>query len=237
MKNTPLVVIMIPIIQRWSHNCRIPPSQLMIPLSFSAILGGTCSLIGTSTNLVVSGLLEQQNPEVAAQINIFSVGVYGVPIALAGATYMIVFCQLLLPGGGQGFSSGDGQVLLGARLTKWSPAVGRTVKRSGLRDTGGIFLVSVLRAATGNMHRAVGNDFVLNVGDILYFTAFVEEFSKFCEEHGLEVAILEDTPAETKTEAIGCTKESLLTADESSRMRCLYRMIGKCVLSPFVIDL
>lgn len=43
-----------------------------------------------------------------------------------------------------------------ARLTKWSPAAGRTVKRSGLRDTGGIYLVSVYRAISGNIHRAVG---------------------------------------------------------------------------------
>jgi len=179
---------------------------------------------------VVSGLLQDQNPEVAAQINIFSVGVYGVPIALAGATYMIIFTQLLLPGGAQGFSAGDGQVLLGARLTKWSPAAGRTVKRSGLRDTGGIYLVSVLRSTTGNIHRAVGNEFVLNVGDILYFTALVEEFATFCEDHGLEIVTLDEETVGsavdgTNSEAIGFTKHSLLSADECSRMRCIYRMI------------
>jgi hypothetical protein len=56
-----------------------------------------------------------------------------------------------------------------------------------LRDTGGIYLVSVYRAATGNIHRAVGQEFVLNVGDILYFTGLVESFGEFCEEHGLEI--------------------------------------------------
>jgi len=49
------------------------------------------------------------------------------------------------------------------------------------------YLVSVYRASTGNVHRAVGPDFVLNVGDILYFTGMVKEFGKFCAENGLEV--------------------------------------------------
>ena len=86
-------------------------------------------------------------------------------------------------------------VLLGARLTQWSPAAGRSVKRSGLRDTGGIYLVSVHRFATGNVHRAVGQDFVLNAGDILYFTGLVEGFGGFCDEHGLEMITneIEDT--------------------------------------------
>eukprot|EP00957_Ditylum_brightwellii_P176493 13441195-Ditylum_brightwellii.AAC.1 len=64
---------------------------------------------------------------------------------------------------------------------------GQSVKRSGLHDTGGIYLVSVDHAAMGNVHHAVGQDFVLNVGDILYFTGLVEVFGEFCEEHGLEV--------------------------------------------------
>ena len=66
-------------------------------------------------------------------------------------------------------------------------AAGRSVKRSGLRDTGGIYLVSVYRAATGNVHRAVGQQFVINVDDILYFTGMVEGFASFCQEHALEV--------------------------------------------------
>lgn len=58
LNNTPVVVVMIPIVQRWGENIGVSPKQLLIPLSFASILGGTCTLIGTSTNLVVSGLLE-----------------------------------------------------------------------------------------------------------------------------------------------------------------------------------
>ena len=114
-------------------------------------------------------------------------------MAIAGIAYVLLASPFLLPGGKtrksgeQPLGDAEDEILLGARLTQWSPAAGRSVKRSGLRDTGGLYLVSVHREATGNVHRAVGQDFVLNVGDILYFTGLVEEFGDFCEEHGLEV--------------------------------------------------
>ena len=175
-------------------NTVISPQQLLIPLSFASILGGTCTLIGTSTNLVVVGLLKKRYPnDESIDVGLFDLGQYGVPIALAGMCYILLASPMLLPGGNSRKGGGTlpldnkEDVLLGARLAPWSPAVGRSVKRSGLRDTGGIYLVSVHRATTGNVHRAVGQEFVLNVGDILYFTGLVESFGEFCEEHGLEV--------------------------------------------------
>lgn len=207
LNNTPVVAVMIPIVQRWGQNVGISHQQLLVPLSFSSILGGTCTLIGTSTNLVVVGLLNDRYPDnTDINIGLFDLGKYGVPIALIGMSYILIASPFLLPGGSASSSSegsetvnamAQSDILLGARLTRWSTAAGRSVKRSGLRDTGGIFLVSVLRAATGNMHRAVGQDFVLNVGDILYFTGLVEEFGDFCHEHGLELITTEVDVATT----------------------------------------
>ena len=62
MNNTPLVAIMIPIVQSWAKKIGIPSSQLLMHLSFASIFGGTITIIGTSTNLVVVGLLEQRYP-------------------------------------------------------------------------------------------------------------------------------------------------------------------------------
>jgi len=192
LNNTPVVVIMIPICQKWGKNIGISPAQLLVPLSFASILGGTCTLIGTSTNLVVAGLLNDAYPDDPnMKMGLFDLGEFGVPIAMIGMSYIIIASPYLLPGGKRREDAAlpidDGTLLLGARLTKWSPAAGRTVQRSGLRDTGGVYLVSVYRARSGNIHRAVGKDFVLNVGDTLYFTGMVEGFGQFCEDNGLEV--------------------------------------------------
>ena len=81
---------------------------------------------------------------------------------------------------------------------------GRSVKRSGLRNTGGIYLVSVHRAATGNVHRAVGPEFVLNTGDVLYFTGLVEGFEEFCAEHGMEI-LTNDLLEDIEEEEEGCS--------------------------------
>jgi di/tricarboxylate transporter len=207
MNNTPVVAIMIPITQRWAKSIGVSRQQLLIPLSFASILGGTCTLIGTSTNLVVQGLLLKRYGDLPEmQIGLFDLGEYGVPVALIGVSYVLLVSPFFLPGGKNSKSSNgmdpfqdSEDLLLGARVTPWSPAANRTVKRSGLRDTGGIYLVSVHRVATGNVHRAVSQDFVLTVGDILYFTGLVEGFGEFCAEHGLEVVTNEvnDIPETT----------------------------------------
>lgn len=211
LNNTPIVALMIPIVLRWARTIRISASQLLIPLSYGAIIGGTMTLIGTSTNLVVAGLLEGEYPNEV--ISLFDITPYGVPAAFIGIAYIIVFGPILLPGAqsGDGGSPLDGdEILLGARITSWSPAAGRSVKRSGLRDTGGLYLVSVRRAATGNIHRAVGQEFVLDVGDVVYFSGLIEGFGDFCNQHGLEIVTNESSSLDNKeatTEAKSATND------------------------------
>ena len=195
LNNTPIVALMIPIVLRWAKTIRISAQQLLIPMSYGTIMGGTCTLIGTSTNLVLAGMLEEKH---GIEISLFDITPYGVPVALMGIAYLIIFGPILLPGrrSGSGGSPFDGdEILLGARITPWSPAAGRSVKRSGLRDTGGLYLVSVWRAATGNTHRAVGPEFVLNVNDVIYFSGLIEGFGEFCHEHGLDLLTNESLEA------------------------------------------
>jgi di/tricarboxylate transporter len=194
LNNTPIVAVAIPLVLRWAKVIQISRQQLLIPLSYATILGGTCTLVGTSTNLVVNGKLKEDYPEDdAGKIGLFALGLYGVPNALFGITFMLCCGSILLPGG-RGTSdeqaspvSDADDLLLGARVMPWSPSAGRTVKRSGLSDAGGIYLVNVKRYATGNLQYAVSRDFVLSVGDELYFTGRVEQFSDFCEKHGLAI--------------------------------------------------
>lgn len=99
-------------------------------------------------------------------------GVYGVPVALIGIAYIILVSHWLLPDIKKGYSSmlalyQDSMegILLGERVVQWSPAAGRTVHNSGLRDTGGIYLMSVHR-----IHWAVLHEFVLNSGKVQFST-------------------------------------------------------------------
>jgi Citrate transporter len=79
LNNTPIVVVMIPIVQKWAKNINVSVKQLLIPLSFASIIGGTCTLIGTSTNLVVAGLLEERYPnDPSKAIKLFDLSIYGV---------------------------------------------------------------------------------------------------------------------------------------------------------------
>jgi len=211
INDTPLVTIALPSVIQWARKVQISPRFLLMPLSFAALLGGVSTLIGTSTNLVIAGLLQERykdDPEFQ-DLSLFGLGQYGVPVAMAGITYVLLATPYLLARGRHRMDASSPvatafeNVLLGARLTQWSPAAGRTVQRSGLRDTGGIYLVRVLRCSTGNTHHAVGPDFVLQVGDILYFTGLVETFGDFCAEHCLEVVTNEIQTKAEEVEAQG----------------------------------
>ena len=245
LNNTPIVAVMIPIVMRWAKTIGVSHSQLLIPLSYGAIIGGTCTLIGTSTNLVVAGLLED---DYSIKITLFDITPYGVPAAIMGIAYLMIFGPLLLPGGRSGIGGpldGD-EILLGARVTSWSPAAGRSVKRSGLRDTGGLYLVSVRRAATGNIHRAVGQEFVLNVNDIVYFSGLIEGFGDFCHQHGLEIVTNESADAAMDVLSVSTTptsddaalsrlivedaddaEESLPLSDDEENLRTINLMAGE----------
>lgn len=94
LNNTPVVVIFAPIIKRWAESVHMPATKFLIPLSYVTILGGICTLIGTSTNLVVHGMILNAGYE---GFSMFELGKVGVFIALAGTIYLLIFSKRLLP--------------------------------------------------------------------------------------------------------------------------------------------
>ena len=99
LNNTPIVVLMISICQKWGKKLGISPVQLLVSLSFASIVGRTCTLIGMSTNLVVAGLLANEHPDNPHMVpGLFDLGKFGVPIAPIGISYIIVVSPYLLPG-------------------------------------------------------------------------------------------------------------------------------------------
>ncbi|MEG1545189.1 MAG: SLC13 family permease, partial [Tannerellaceae bacterium] len=94
LNNTPVVVIFAPIIKRWAAVVKLPATKFLIPLSYATILGGLCTLIGTSTNLVVHGMIIDAGYE---GFTMFELGKVGVFIAVAGIIYLFIFSGRLLP--------------------------------------------------------------------------------------------------------------------------------------------
>lgn len=94
LNNTPLVAMLVPAVVEWSRTTRIAASLLLIPLSYLAVLGGLCSLIGTSTNLVVNGLLVESGHE---GMGLFDITPVGLPVALVGLVFLLIFGRKLLP--------------------------------------------------------------------------------------------------------------------------------------------
>lgn len=94
LNNTPVVVIFAPIIKRWAERVKLPATKFLIPLSYVTILGGICTLIGTSTNLVVHGMILEAGYE---GFTMFELGKVGVIIAIAGIVYLLLFSSKLLP--------------------------------------------------------------------------------------------------------------------------------------------
>ncbi len=94
LNNTPVVVIFAPIIKRWAQSVHLPYTKFLIPLSFVTILGGICTLIGTSTNLVVHGMVIDAG---YGGFTMFELGKVGIFIAIAGLVYLFIFSNKLLP--------------------------------------------------------------------------------------------------------------------------------------------
>ena len=145
INNTPLVAIFTPAVREWAVARGMAPSKFLIPLSYATILGGVCTLIGTSTNLVVSGLLVQYGME---PFGMFELTMVGVPITIVCGTFMVLFSRHLLPERLPPTSTIDVEAReYSVRLDVAAdcPLVGKTVETAGLRRLGGLFLAEIER--------------------------------------------------------------------------------------------
>lgn len=176
MNNTPLVAAMVPAVTEWARKLGLPVSALLLPLSYAAILGGLCTLIGTSTNLVVAGLLQS---EVAAGRATQGLGFFTLmPIGLAaiaiGMLWITVASPRLLPARGSAVrDTDDPRAYTVEMLVMAGGAVdGRSIEDAGLRHLPGCYLGEVDR--NGEILAAIGPGFRLQGGDRLVFVGLVE---------------------------------------------------------------
>lgn len=167
VNNTPLVAILIPYVYDWAKKKRIAPSRLMIPLSYAALMGGTITLIGTSTNLVLSGLMVQSG---FPPLGFFDFTAVGLPVTILGILYLIIMANKVLPVRRdvlEAFPESSREYLAETFVSKDSVLVGKTVKAAGLRSLKGLFLVEIIR--DDEVISPVPPDEVLRKSDTLTF--------------------------------------------------------------------
>ncbi len=171
MNNTPLVAMMIPAVSDWARTNRVAVSKLMIPLSYAAILGGTCTLIGTSTNLVVQGKLLETTGH---SLGMFDISWVGVPAAIVGGLFILATSNWLLPDRRPAISMLDDprEYTVEMQVAPDSPLVGKTIEGAGLRHLPGVYLAEIDRDGVGMP--AVSPQEVLRANDRLLFVGIVE---------------------------------------------------------------
>ncbi len=183
--NTPVVAMGVPTVTSWAKRNQVSPSRLLIPLSYASILGGTCTLIGTSTNLVSHGLLQRAG---MPGFGFFELSAIGVPCALLGIVYLSRVAPRLLADRVPIRTVGEDvrRYLVELRLTDPSPLIGRTILEAGLRHLPGLYLVRVERP-TGIIS-PVGPEVRLLSGDLLTFAGVVESIVDLRKFDGLTPA-------------------------------------------------
>lgn len=183
LNNTPIVAMLTPRLQQWAQRNGIPASKLMIPLSYAAIVGGMLTLIGTSTNLVVSGLLETEGYD---PLGLFDVAWVGVPAVACVVAYFALGGHRLLPKRATPVSDFERKLQKGLfelKVAVQSPLVGKTVEGAGLRALKDAYLVHVRR---GDRVMQATPRTALEQGDVLVFTSSATAIRRLLQRPGLK---------------------------------------------------
>ena len=194
LNNTPVVAMFIPVVTDWCRRTGISPSKLFIPLSYAAILGGVCTLIGTSTNLVVHALMvnaRKTDPSMPL-MGMFTLTPIGLACGIAGMAFIVGSSRWLLPTRTPFRTevADPRQYTVEMRVDAGSAIDGLTIERAGLRQLPGSFLSAIER--DGDTMVAVGPDQVLRGNDRLVFVGVVESVVDLQRIKGLTPASAEE---------------------------------------------
>jgi di/tricarboxylate transporter len=184
--NTPIVASFLPAVSEWARKRGFAASQLLLPLSYAAILGGTCTLAGTTTNLVVNGMLIEVTR--GDGLGFFELAWVGVPCAVLGFAYIAIAGPVLLPRRAPALEGlrDIREYTVEMLVSDSSPLAGKTIEEAGLRHLNGLFLIEIDRA--GVALPAVSSDETLRVRDRLVFAGASDSVLDLQQIRGLELA-------------------------------------------------
>jgi len=198
LNNTPVVAMFIPAINDWARRNGLSVSKLMIPLSYASIAGGTCTLIGTSTNLVVNGLLiKETGSDGLAMLELAWVGV---PVMLAVFIFILLGSKWLLPERVPAISRYHDarEYTVEMLVENGSKLSGKSIEEAGLRQLPGMYLIEIDRQ--GQIMPAVSSYEVLRDGDRLVFAGVIESVIDLQKMQGL-------TPASNQIYKLGSSRQ------------------------------
>jgi len=213
LNNTPIVAMLTPLVSDWAHQQGRPPSWYLMPLSFAALLGGTITLVGTSTNIVVSGLLQEAGME---PLRMFELTPVGLPFAICGLFVLVLAAPMLLPdrrGSRQDLEERERrEFVFRMEIDRGGALDGETVENAGLRRLSGMFLAEIERE--GEIVTPARPDIRLYGGDRLIFVGMADDVLDLQKIRGLtsterEHALAFDQPNHTFFEAVVSTTSML----------------------------
>lgn len=206
LNNTPVVAMALPVINDWAKKFRLSVSHLLLPLSYATILGGLTTLVGTSTTLVVNGLLIDAQHQAAGAdagpnrvhfanrdpdrpgIGMFEIARVGGPVAVVGVGYLLLCSRWLLPERKPVMRQLENarEYSVEMIVEPNSPFVGKTIEAAGLRHLPGVFLTEIDRE--GHILAAVSRNERLRANDRLVFVGVVESVVDLQRMPGLKPA-------------------------------------------------
>lgn len=185
LNNTPIVVALTPIIRDWAVDNGYSPSKFLIPLSYMTILGGTITMIGTSTTLVVHGLLVGAGLE---GFSFFTLAAVGVPITAAGLIYLLTLGYKLLPehlGAKEQISQETKEFLAEAIIEDKFEHEGETVTKLGRDVLDGIYVIEIIRN-NSRVYPVTGETKVL-AGDHIIFSGSLNTIGRIQKFKGVTI--------------------------------------------------
>ncbi len=185
MNNTPIVAVLTPATRNWATKYNLAASKYLIPISFAAIMGGMCTLIGTSTNLIIHGLMIDEGLE---GMGFFEIGLIGLPLALAGIFFIVVFGHRLLPDNKEHLvelGENTREFVIELKVHRGYQGIGKTIEEAGLRHLEGLFLFQIER--NNQFIAPAPPDARIQLGDRLFFTGLPKTILDLQRTPGLEL--------------------------------------------------
>jgi di/tricarboxylate transporter len=184
LNNTPIVAMLIPKVNSWAERRKLSPSRFLLPLSYAASVGGIITIIGTSTNLIVSSVIVEKGH---SPLSFFELSYIGIPVTLLSILWFYFAGYRMLPGYKvkKEQSKTDGKSFqFDLVVTTHSPIVGHTIASAGLRELDDLFLLHIYRG--DYIIGPVSPDQPIQAGDILSFTGLYEVMTRLAKEKKLD---------------------------------------------------